>query len=181
MIGHQFQARTSDPSPLGGVLDWWLVKLSQRLCFPPEIATANLRPDLLLSSSHFTRFVWWSWIKEPQVYWRNVHRKLAATTLVKDLGKWGQVQHQAKALTSTAEQGSQKIFLWCRRPSKKEPKSPLDDSNDAFNPSVQQTAPQILPGNPSDLCLNPTYTSGAQSIRGGHKTDDLCDSHFCTN
>lgn len=45
MIGHQFQARTSDPSPLGGVLDWWLVKLSQRLCFPPEIATANLRPD----------------------------------------------------------------------------------------------------------------------------------------
>lgn len=57
MIGHQFQARTSDPCPLGGVLNWWLVKLSQRLCFPPEIATANLRLDLLLSCSHFHRFV----------------------------------------------------------------------------------------------------------------------------
>ena len=43
---------TSDPGQLGGARDWRLVvDLSPRLYFPPEIATTNLRPDLVLWSS----------------------------------------------------------------------------------------------------------------------------------
>ncbi len=43
-----------DAGQLGGARDWKLLAdLGQKLCFPAEIASTNLRPDLVMWSASF--------------------------------------------------------------------------------------------------------------------------------
>ena len=83
---------TSKPhnSKLGWARDWkLLVDLNQQQCFPAEITTTNLRPDLML------------WSSSLPTGGRSI------TRLLKDMGVQGQAQQQAiKTLSSAAEQAT---------------------------------------------------------------------------
>lgn len=178
MIGHQFQARTSDPSQLGGVLDWWLVKLSQGCAFHQKLPLQT--SDQTSSSLTLTSQGLYDGAESKSL------RYTEETSIVSWLlPRWSRIW-ESEAKSNTKPKPSQAQLNREGRRSSSDA-----EGNQRRNQRVHLMTPMMHltllshrlhhRSNLETLCLNPTYTSGAQSIRGGRKTDDLCDSHFCTN
>ncbi|KAK0156143.1 hypothetical protein N1851_000566 [Merluccius polli] len=133
-----------DAGQLGGARDWKLLAdLGQKLCFPAEIASTNLRPDLVMWSASIKLVYiieltvpWESSVEEAYERKRLRYAELAAdvqqrgwrakvrpvegfvatstSRLLREMGVRGKAHRQAvKDLSRAAEKGSQ--CLWMKR------------------------------------------------------------------